>query len=48
MIVAASGPLVVGFLTDHFGWVNSFGFLTALLVVVGCLVAINWAFDLEL
>ncbi|WP_246998536.1 MFS transporter [Halosolutus gelatinilyticus] len=43
MIVASAGSVVVGLLADRFGWPVSFGFLVALLVFVGVLLAANRA-----
>ncbi|MDG5821507.1 MFS transporter [Natronococcus sp. A-GB7] len=47
MIVAALGSVVVGALTDLFGWAVSFGFLAALLGAVGLALALNSLLGLE-
>ncbi|RKD98235.1 MFS transporter [Halopiger aswanensis] len=45
MIVASTGSIAVGFVTDVAGWAASFGALAALLAIVLCLLAANRALD---
>jgi predicted MFS family arabinose efflux permease len=47
MVVAASGPVVVGTLADVFGWAVSFGFLIAILALVVCLLLVNRLLGLQ-